>query len=133
MEYEVINTVDSHAVDIENRTCNCNLWGLIGIPYPHACACILYHKENVDDLINEWFIIERYKKTYEHVVTPMSSARFWEKIDKEKIVPPMSRKALGLLKRKRRSEEGEDSGSYKLHPREMTCKTCGHKNHNTRG
>ena len=55
-----------HAVNLEEKTCSCRAWQVIGKPCNHALAFIAKISSEVlmDDFVHEYFSIERLRKAY---------------------------------------------------------------------
>jgi hypothetical protein len=47
---------------------------MTGIPCPHAFSYILYNCVNLEDYVDEYYTVERYKKAYAPIMSFVSSS-----------------------------------------------------------
>ncbi|KAK9274898.1 hypothetical protein L1049_022152 [Liquidambar formosana] len=79
--YEIKCFPDKYIVDSDARTCSCRKWDLIGIPSIHAISTIRRANEKPKDYVHLAYTVETYKRTYEHMIYPVSSEKFWAETD----------------------------------------------------
>ncbi|KAK1589341.1 hypothetical protein Q3G72_032900 [Acer saccharum] len=125
---------DQFVVDINRRTCGCNKWQLIGIPYVHGMAATLSTNHNPMD-----FIHFRYKKkTFIHAYTPIiygiNRPKMWPKSNEAPMECPDFRKQKGRPKKKRnlQLDEVRIRNTTKLRRNYIVvlCRKCGKEGHN---
>lgn len=63
---------DQYVVDLKEKKCACNKWGLCGIPCKHAIACILQRGLNIFDFVHDSLRKSTQEKIYEHVIRPIN-------------------------------------------------------------
>lgn len=109
------------AVDIKKRTCGCGQWQISGKPCTHAIALFgKLRNLNIEDFVDDYYSIERFKMAYQFVVAPMGDKTQWPKIDPGfKMVPPKLERPAGRPRKKRIKASGEAGkrGPYQ-------CKRC---------
>jgi hypothetical protein len=87
-----------HAVNLEQKTCNCRAWQVTGKPCNHVLAIIAKLDRDVpmDDFVQEYFSVERLRKAYAGVFIPMTSKNQWLHIELAyKIKKPRLRRKPG--------------------------------------
>lgn len=77
----------------------------------HAFSCILYDYGNLEDYVDEYYTIERYKKAYTPIIYTIPSEGQWIKTQHDNLEPSTVRVAPGSPKklRKRVPDESRDS------------------------
>ena len=86
--YEVTHNNKQYVVNLLRRTCGCRQWGMTEIPCVHAVSIIWYFIANPEDYVDEWYIVEMYKKAYDEIVYPMSVEDQWVKTHLDHVDPP---------------------------------------------
>ncbi|XP_021755937.1 uncharacterized protein LOC110721116 [Chenopodium quinoa] len=76
--FEVQLNDDQVLVDLENGTCSCNHWQLIGIPCVHAFACIMDQRSDAEQYVHPFYSMESYRAAYEPAIQPMPGPKHWE-------------------------------------------------------
>jgi len=100
-----------HTVDLDNRTCSCQRWQITGLPCTHA-LCLIHSMRNrsVEDYIDDYYSVHKFKKAYEHVIAPMNGRDQWPEVDMGfKLCPPRLKRAAGRP-RTRRMKGAEEGG-----------------------
>ena len=77
--FEVKDFFESFTVDLNEKSCTCQRWKLIGIPYSHAITCIHYNKEEVDNYVDDRYKVPTYKICYERMILPINGSTMWAK------------------------------------------------------
>lgn len=54
-------TVDKFVVDLNNHTCSCYFWNLVGIPCKHGVATIYYKIKNREDYVHPYYKKHAYE------------------------------------------------------------------------
>jgi hypothetical protein len=116
-----------HTVDLNNRTCSCQRWQITGLPCTHAlCLILSMRNRSVEDYIDDYYSVDKFKKAYEHVIAPMTDRDQWPKVDMGfKLWPPRLMRAAGRP-RSRRIKSAEEGGKT---TRQVKCKRCGQFGH----
>ena len=65
---------------------------MTGIPCVHGCVVINFLKKNVDDYVNEWFSMGKYKLAYRYGLPTFNGEKFWPIAEGLPVIPPPSRK-----------------------------------------
>ncbi|CAO2192305.1 unnamed protein product, partial [Urochloa humidicola] len=106
---------------------SCRHWQVTGLPCPHAIAFIGSRRFNLEDFVDEYYSVEKFKAAYSSSVCPMTDKSEWEKVDMGfKLWPPLLKKAAGRP-RIRRIVGVEEGGSSSKGRR--ACKRCGQLGH----
>ncbi|WVZ74436.1 LOW QUALITY PROTEIN: hypothetical protein U9M48_022615 [Paspalum notatum var. saurae] len=116
-----------HSVDLDNRTCTCNKWQITGLPCTHALSFInSLRNRSVEDYVDDYYSVAKFKKVYEGVVMPMTDRTQWPRVDMGfKLWPPLLKRSAGRP-RTRRIMGVEEGGKIK---KQMKCKRCGQFGH----
>lgn len=131
---------DQHTVDILQRKCSCRKWDLSGIPCKHACSAIWCRNEEPESYVHSCYSVEAYLKAYEYPILPLNGSEFWPK---SQLTPPLApqydSEKVGRPQRMRKREQDEPpaatSNPFRLRgvKRVNKCRSCGGKDHNSRG
>ncbi|PPE02239.1 hypothetical protein GOBAR_DD00766 [Gossypium barbadense] len=116
-----VNMKDSeHVVDLEENSCSCKNWDLIGIPCMHAVVVIHLKDEYPKTYVKTWLV--KGPKQWEFV------------LDMLPILPHRLRRLLDRLTKVRRKEFDEPQTTERLTERgvEMRCSKCNILGHNKR-
>ncbi|WVZ83390.1 hypothetical protein U9M48_030548 [Paspalum notatum var. saurae] len=111
-----------HAVNLENKTCSCRAWHVIGKPCRHALVFIakLSREVQMDDYVHDYFFVEKFN--------PMTSKHFWPRVDLEyKIKKPILRRKPGRPRISR--IKGSDETRVRKKKR---CPECGELGHTSK-
>lgn len=57
-------------VDLQNRSCGCRKWDMMGIPCAHAFSAILYDRGKPEDIIYLMTSDDQWVKTTREVLEP---------------------------------------------------------------
>jgi hypothetical protein len=116
-----------HALDLTNRTCTCRQWQIAGLPCYHDVHVITSMRNpKMEDYIDDYYSVNKFKKAYENWVGPMTDRQQWPKVDPGfKLWPPILKRAAGRP-RTRRYKGWEEGGKGR---RTVTCKRCHQKGH----
>jgi hypothetical protein len=131
------NLKKEYVVDMPTRTCTCNRWQPIGIPYHHAIACCREDKYDVETLVHSCYKIDTYKRAYAYNVVLLKGRVHWEKMNGFVILPPLYTKVMGRPKKNRRKAPKEKEKNGATHATRggitMHCSICGQPNQNKKG
>ena len=136
--FEVTHSLFSNKfiVDLHKKSCSCNFWELVGIPYRHAVSAIRTKWSTVDleEFVHSYYSKETYKSCYSYMISPINGQDKWPKTNDQKILPPAYKRGAGRPKKLRRREPDEDRNPHKLRKTNsiMTYRRCHQKGHNTR-
>uniref|UniRef100_A0A803M2U3 SWIM-type domain-containing protein n=1 Tax=Chenopodium quinoa TaxID=63459 RepID=A0A803M2U3_CHEQI len=81
-EFEVDDEQETFVVNLENKTCGCYRWTLMGIPCWHALACIAKRRLNYEDFIHPAYHIATYAATYAPAFHAMPGHNQWGDSDR---------------------------------------------------
>ncbi|KAI9176456.1 hypothetical protein LWI28_003081 [Acer negundo] len=70
---------DQYIVDIEKKTCACNMWQLIGIPCIHGISVLLSSNCDPIDCIHNKYKKENFIKAYALVIYGINGPMMWPK------------------------------------------------------
>ena len=70
-EYEVMEGKSTLSISLNQHTCLCNLWQLTGIPCRHATSALLHKGLDPQSLVDDWYLVEKYKLAYHHSIKPI--------------------------------------------------------------
>ena len=73
-KYEVDYRQQKFVVNLREKSCcGCKKWDITGIPCHHAISAILHQGGKIEDNVDHCYTIEKYKKSYEPIIHPVSS------------------------------------------------------------
>ncbi|KAM0910306.1 hypothetical protein ACQ4PT_014248 [Festuca glaucescens] len=115
-----------HTLDLTNRTCTCRQWQVTSLPCYHAVHVITSMRNpKMEDYIDDYYSVHKFKKAYENWVGPMTDRNQWPKVDLGfKLWPPILKRAAGRPRTRR--YKGWEGGKTR---RTVTCKRCHQKGH----
>ncbi|XP_020972458.1 uncharacterized protein LOC110269143 [Arachis ipaensis] len=118
-------------VNLEERTCTCNLWQLTGMPCRHAVAARSKMDLRPEDFVHKWLTMKAVRATYSHCIKPVNSEEYWVQSDAPKTLPPPIKRAAHRPKMKRRSDpiEKEMNPNKCRKTFQVTCSKCGQLGH----
>ncbi|XP_077250159.1 uncharacterized protein LOC143889728 [Tasmannia lanceolata] len=76
-EYEVISSTNTDGVDLEQRTCTCGLFQIMGLSCGHAIAAMGVNKLDKYRYCQDWFLASAYRTTYDDVIHPTLDRTQW--------------------------------------------------------
>ncbi|XP_041999717.1 uncharacterized protein LOC121749194 [Salvia splendens] len=72
--YKVIR----HVVDLEQHTCSCKEWQVLGKPCPHALAVITSRRNpKMEDYLHPYFSVSLFRLAYARVISPFPDKSQW--------------------------------------------------------
>ena len=123
-------------VDLENRTCACKRWQLIGLPCVHAMSVLLTQHEYPFDFVDDCYKREAYLKAYSPVIYGLNGPAMWPKTNQLPIQCLEFKKQYGRSRKSRvlQSDEVRHGGRTKLRKNYSVChcSNCGEQGHNLR-
>ncbi|KAL2900291.1 Zinc finger CCHC domain-containing protein 12 [Bienertia sinuspersici] len=126
-EYEIVDGKSNLAVSLNNHTCQCNAWQLIGIPCKHGLRAILHAELDPHTFVHKWNTIKRYKMAYDHGINSPPDMEQWPDSNMPKIQPPPIHRGVGRPCRERkRGDDEERKGKRSKTIRCAICKEFGH-------
>ncbi|CAN1184928.1 hypothetical protein LINPERHAP2_LOCUS37249 [Linum perenne] len=129
------------AVDLNNRTCTCGYYTLLGIPCLHSIAAVAYLRLDLDDFIHDLYKCSRVAKSYNYGVPALVGKQAWPDATGYTVLPPPGRRLPGRPKKARRKELAELNGQQrkkgvgtclKRTGMIMHCRACTKPGHNAR-
>ena len=90
-------------VDINERTCTCRVWQVIGLPCTHAASFIgSIRQAKWENYVDCCYTTTTYLKAYRDGISPMPDKSLWEKAeDSPQVKPPEIKPQVGRPKNKR--------------------------------
>ena len=76
-KFEVKNRLESFTVDLEEKSCNCRKWDIIGIPCCHAISCIFFNREDSEKYVNACYKSTTYIDCYDPIIEPINGQNMW--------------------------------------------------------
>ncbi|KAK4409552.1 hypothetical protein Sango_0028200 [Sesamum angolense] len=100
-EFEVQDENINYIVNLRERTCNCRIWDISGIPCRHAALGISHRREDLDSYCDSRFFKENYMKAYKYSIHPVPDQTFWPHgVDvTPTLLPPIIKRMLGRSKK----------------------------------
>ncbi|KAL0354010.1 UNVERIFIED_CONTAM: hypothetical protein Sangu_0982300 [Sesamum angustifolium] len=124
-----------HEFEVQDqKTCNCQVWDISGIPCRHATLGINYRREDVESYCDSRFSLDKYMKAYKYSIHPVPDQTFWPlgvDVTHTTLLPPVIKRMPGRPKKSRRKEPGEAPNAVKRSSI-VRCKTCNELGHNRR-
>ncbi|GAA0141993.1 hypothetical protein LIER_03004 [Lithospermum erythrorhizon] len=149
--YEVSYVRQCFVVDIEKRTCSCELWQLGGIPCVHAVCVFRSLNKDPRKYVHQTYLKTTFLEVYSHTLEPLNGPIMWTKSSYPDILPTDIRVLPRRPKRCRRVDPSEArekkekevaekakkasvKGIFKAsrHEAVIHCKICGSVGHNVR-
>ena len=75
-------------VNLEERSCDCRMYDLTGIPCAHAVAAIHDRRMQPLHFVSHYYTREKYLQTYELALEALRGEDYWEVQEFETILPP---------------------------------------------
>nr|KAJ0189145.1 hypothetical protein LSAT_V11C800421730 [Lactuca sativa] len=127
--YQVHDFKSGGIVNLREKTCSCKYWQLTGSPCGHVIMVLTHLKnDHCGHMTIDAYKIETYRRTYEHVVYPLSELSDWEVPDDLMVVNPpvIEIRQAGRPKNTNRiPSQGEE-------PKIRRCSRCHSTTHNER-
>ncbi|KAF7843506.1 Glycoside hydrolase, family 47 [Senna tora] len=122
-------------VDLNNQTCTCKVWDLIGIPCGHGVVAIYKMKGIPEEYVHPVYRTSTFMNAYTITIGPVPSEENWPTSNHTKILPPHYKTAPGRPKkaRKRAADEPQNPFRESRKGATMRCGNCGSIGHNARG
>ncbi|GMY12908.1 hypothetical protein FCV25MIE_08147 [Fagus crenata] len=133
-KYEVDYRQQKFVVNLREKTCGCKKWDITGIPCHHAISAILHQGSKIEDYVDHYYTIEKYKKSYEPIIYPMPSMEQWAQTQYDLVDPPLERCHPGRPKRMRRKDPTEPTNPYRFSKigTNIKCSSCKKLGYNSR-
>ncbi|KAL0325623.1 UNVERIFIED_CONTAM: hypothetical protein Sradi_5131600 [Sesamum radiatum] len=114
-EFEVQDENINYIVNLRERTWNCRVWDISGIPCRHAALGISHRREDLDSYCDSRFFKENYMKAYKYSIHPVPDQTFWPHgVDvTPTLLPPIIKRMPGRPKKSRRKEQGEEPNAIR--------------------
>ncbi|KAK4431161.1 hypothetical protein Salat_0878200 [Sesamum alatum] len=110
-EFEVQDGNINYIVNLREKTCNCRVWDISGIPCRHAALGISHRKEDLDSYCDS----KNYLKAYKYSIHPVPNPTLWPHgVDvSPTLLPPVIKRMPGRPKKSRRKEQGEEPNAVR--------------------
>ncbi|XP_024014292.1 uncharacterized protein LOC112088232 [Eutrema salsugineum] len=126
-----------YSVNMNDETCGCMKWQMIGIPCAHAACVIIGKQEKVESYVNDFYTTRMWLETYKDGIKPVQGMPLWPRLNKLPVLPPPWRRGnpgrpSNYARKKGRNETAASSSKKKLSckRRIMTCSNCKQEGHN---
>jgi hypothetical protein len=121
----------THIVDILEKTCTCIEWQLTGKPCLHAIASITSLNEDIENYVDHYYSIEKFKATYAGRVPACVDKNQWSKSDRGFFLySPLLSKVAGRLRTLRIKGSHEPGVATKKKGIAHKCPICKGSGHN---
>ncbi|XP_019246896.1 PREDICTED: uncharacterized protein LOC109226558 isoform X1 [Nicotiana attenuata] len=136
--YEILGESmdDNWAVDLHNKTCSCRKWTITGYPCKHAISAIWAKNDEVIKYVDDYYMVETYRRIYEYAILPINGSQLWPKSCKIPPLPPKNvKQKRGRKQKLRKKVFGEAGASRTRMKRKQTtieCSICHKPGHNKR-
>ncbi|ESR54253.1 hypothetical protein CICLE_v10023995mg [Citrus x clementina] len=122
-EFEVMDENNKiFIVNMQNKTCDCGVYQICGIPCKHIIPCITLRHEDAADYVDKKLTVEAYLATYANIIHPLPYQSTWAVVEGLKILPPYVKIRAGRPKIVRKREPGEEQGKRKTKQNEQPHK-----------
>jgi hypothetical protein len=119
-------------VNIDQRTCACGFWELVGIPCRHAVAALGYRQRNPEHYVHDCYSRRSYELCYGNAVSAINGMDMWPEVEEEEILPPNYKRGPGRPKKLRIREFDELGGRFRRPGVAYRCTKCDKMGHNRR-
>ncbi|KAK4413642.1 hypothetical protein Salat_2777000 [Sesamum alatum] len=132
-EFEVQDGNINYIVNLRQKTCNCRVWDISGIPCRHAALGISHRREDLDSYCDSRFFKKNYMKAYKYSIHLVPDPTFWPHgVDvSPTLLPPVIKRMPGRPKKSKRNEQGEEPNAVRI-SNMVKCKVCNELGHNRR-
>ncbi|RYR25275.1 hypothetical protein Ahy_B02g058959 [Arachis hypogaea] len=120
--------------EVDSEIFSDNFDGL-GIPCVHVLTAIQKRCNRPEPYVHPWLKMDAFRATYEHVIRPINSEKYWKKIGLLAPEPSTIKKPPGRpTKKKRKPDPVEDARDATKERRTfmVTCQKCGQSDHNAK-
>ena len=136
--YEVEHNSVNYVVDMNENTCSCRKWQMVGIPCAHAASVIIGKKEKVEAYVNEYYTTRKWRETNKDGIKSVQGMMLWPWLNRLAVLPPPWRRGnpgrpSNYARRKGRNESGSSKTMLTRRKRVMTCSNCKEDGHNKHG
>ncbi|KAH9686718.1 SWIM-type domain-containing protein [Citrus sinensis] len=126
-EFEVMDENNkTFMVNMQNKTCDCGVYQICGIPCKHIIPCIALRHEDAADYVDKKLTVEAYLATYANIIHPLPDQSTWAVVEGLKVLPPYVKARVGRPKIVRKREPGEEQGKRKTKQKCSSCAIFGH-------
>ncbi|KAK9177079.1 hypothetical protein WN944_029100 [Citrus x changshan-huyou] len=126
-EFEVIDENNkTFIVNMQNKTCDCGVYQICGIPCKHIIPCIALRHEDAADYVDKKLTVEAYLATYANIIHPLPYQSTWAVVEGLKVLSPYVKTRVGRPKIVRKREPGEEQGKRKTKQKCSCCAIFGH-------
>lgn len=127
--HEVEHNRVNYVVDMNEKTCGCRKWQMVGIPCVHAACVIIGKKEKVEAYANEYYTTKKWRETYKDGIKPVQGMMLWPRLNRLAVLPPPWRRGnperpSNYARRKGRNEYGSSKTTLTRRKRVITCSNC---------
>ncbi|KAK0598843.1 hypothetical protein LWI29_038544 [Acer saccharum] len=129
-EFEVVDGTRQFVVKLDDRTCQCGIWTVFGIPCEHDMACITRMRQNVEDYVHEYLKKPAYLKTYSNAIHAIPNESLWHEVEHRTVLPPLKRRRSGRPRLSRR--RGVIEPARVKRSMGFRCSKCQEVGHNSR-
>ncbi|XP_020242912.1 uncharacterized protein LOC109821129 [Asparagus officinalis] len=123
--YEVYD-LPTVEVDLNERTCTCHEWQVVGLPCKHAATVIRQNMDTLYSYISHYFSVETYRKCYSFPIYPIPDDDKPYIDDENMVIRPPKTSILRGRPRTKRIPSGLNPG------KELRCSRCQQYGHNRR-
>ncbi|GKD75108.1 hypothetical protein Tco_1333390, partial [Tanacetum coccineum] len=127
---EVRKGDEAYGVNLINRTCDCGMWPLSGIPCVHSVAAYMHCQLSADIGVSEWYSQSKWYDAYQFSIKPVPGSRMWKKNNNVPPLPPIIRRMPGRPRFKRIRHPTESDHHVSRFGRPITCQNCWERGHN---
>ncbi|XP_021763955.1 uncharacterized protein LOC110728619 [Chenopodium quinoa] len=132
--FNVIHGLNLLVVNLEEKTCSCRKWEMVGISCCHVVACIFFMNKEAEDYVERCYTREAYLQAYAGSIPPFEGERFWPKVQCPLDPPPIKigpgRPRKNIIRDP--FENPKKPGCLTKSGVKMTCSLCKYKGHNKR-
>lgn len=132
---EVRKKDEAFGVNLVNRTCDCKLWNISGVPCVHAVAAYMHFKMDPDDGVSSWYSQSKWFDAYQFSINPVLGSKNWKPTQNTPPPPPLPPVVKRMPGRPRKNKIPHPTEYVNVHSvskagRVMTCQNCYQPGHN---
>ncbi|XP_057806198.1 uncharacterized protein LOC131021127 [Salvia miltiorrhiza] len=103
-KFEIQLNADRFVVDVEEMTCACMVWQLVGIPCVLSICAIQFMGREVSDFVHEYYSISKYLEACRVGIEPINEHVLWPEVEGFTVKPHVVRRMAGRPKLKRKGQ-----------------------------
>ena len=103
-EFDMTKGHTNFTVRLQDKLCDYRKWKLTGLPCKHVARYIFRMKQQLEDYVEDCFIVDKYKNLYNPIVHPMATLQMWEKRNLPVLDHLFAKKIIGRSPKHKRKD-----------------------------